>query len=94
MDIFCKNDLCPICNSEMICEIAYDELEMKCKNNCYEIYKYDYITNNQTVLDRFVFYIFNKKFTLITGEDDWEIVKEILSWKQDDRYLVKIMTEG
>lgn len=79
MDLSCEDNKCLICNSELV--LSGKILSSKnCINNCMKI---SFI--NQRLMN---FYIFNKPYSGIE-----EIEEQINYWKENERYLAKILGE-
>lgn len=100
IDIYCENNMCPICNSEMIFEIRFSAIEIFCKNGCYEISKFKLTTSEGKIAYQSFIYIFKEHFGDIIDIETYvkqkekKVIEKILSWKENDRYLVKILAEG
>ncbi|MNJ90090.1 hypothetical protein D3C87_76830 [compost metagenome] len=98
IDLFAKDKKCPICNSNLIQRFPLRHLSRHCNNECY---KYDcYLKSNG--YKEYAFSIFGFDFN-ISAEDELEgihesifldIKKEIFYWKENDRYLAKIIIDS
>lgn len=100
IDIYCENNLCPICESQMDEKPDFDGFVLYCKNNCYKIEKDKYRDadfENHYVYASYVFGERVAKFrsnspSLKKLED--AVLQHILYWKQDERYIMKILARG
>lgn len=104
--IYCKNDKCPICNSEM--QLKFLGFHKSCQNECYSIFSWGKNTNNLLISPSiFDGAVENKKLIsfkiLIAEKQDTvqdrieylnETIKEIKYWKENDRYLSKLLQGG
>ncbi|MNJ90079.1 hypothetical protein D3C87_76710 [compost metagenome] len=91
IDIWCSENICPICNSKMIEESSSN---VYCKNKCYAI------VGTWGAVD---IQVFGKNFLFILREfeDELEDERDILEsekiselvqyWKENERYLIKLM---
>jgi len=82
---------CPICESKLIEELRYDR--KYCKNGCYTIIK-DYHKVKEYIFTRGPY-----EFSMEDHSDTWAYTEKALKeriayWKENDRYLMRIMTEG
>ena len=81
---------CPICNNNLTVDFVISTYFFKCKNKCYTK------KENRVII---VFYIFGKKFLINKKMQENEIAKkelekverEIDYWKENDRYLIKLL---
>lgn len=87
IDVFCRNDKCPICDSEIN---KISQSYWNCRNSCFAIDKL-----NSHV---FLFRIFDEIFSLVNDNNYpnkekhmLNIINKIKYWKENDRYLIKIM---
>ncbi|AEO93718.1 gp460 [Bacillus phage G] len=92
--IRCKDKRCPICNSKMNIATYFEfNDELACNNRCF------YTLLSKTHLTNFTCKIFNDKKSdkslSLTLKERIEMIDEIynkiLYWKEEDRYLMKIM---
>lgn len=91
IDIYCKDMKCPICEKELITD--EHKFKIKCQNKCYGAILY------YPDVDKF--FIFEKEFDVGWTEEfsDKDIINkqkkairdQIYYWKENDRYLMKIM---
>ncbi|AEO93729.1 gp471 [Bacillus phage G] len=88
--ILCKDNFCPICNSQLI---EGKRHELKCNNNCYSI---SYSNYTRTIDLEAT--IFNEEFQAYGDQsikDKIEainlIYEQISHWKENDKYLTKIL---
>lgn len=104
MNLYCNNNICPICNSEMKIILSKPylndvniQMERKiCLNNCYFV--------SRNVADKGIenfetFIIFSHTITIepnISIEEKKikykEIEHEINEWKKDDKYLLELLS--
>lgn len=104
MNLYCNNNICPICNSEMKIILSKPylndvniQMERKiCLNNCYFV--------SRNVADKGIenfetFIIFSHTITIepnISKEEKKikykEIEHEINEWKKDDKYLLELLS--
>lgn len=96
IDIYCENRKCPICDKEMMSKYHRETdtlFRLDCPNRCY-----CYTWGNQTKL----FFVFEVDFLcrdFIARNQLWEIddidrkriEKAINFWKENDRYIVKLL---
>ena len=92
IDICCNDDKCPICESKLQYKNKTYPFEDKfCINGCYAIKQYWEML--------YEIYIFNEHYFKISNdiENQDEIIKEIEKliayWRENDRYLAKILRE-
>lgn len=90
IDIFCIDRKCPICNKKM--EIlkykTMPEEDVSCINDCYSVI---------SRYDQYFVYIFGDFQIMmsknnIDKEIEKSIVEKINYWKENDRYLVEILS--
>lgn len=91
IDIWCSENICPICDSKMVEESSSN---VYCKNTCYAI------VGTWGAVD---IKVFGETFLFIVREleDELEDEKDLLEsrkiselvryWKENERYLIKIM---
>ncbi|AEO93723.1 gp465 [Bacillus phage G] len=91
--IQCENNKCPVCNSEMILNF----MEQSCSNKCYSISplfgKYTIQFDAKLFTDQpFEIYPYMKM------KDKIKVINELYDsinyWKEDDKYLIKILSKG
>ncbi|AEO93730.1 gp472 [Bacillus phage G] len=85
-----ENNKCPICNSQLT---MLSESELKCKNNCYNIFNSNYSGSIDFVVTIFgkehsIYgdYSIKSKVRLIN-----KIYNHISNWKKNEKYLAKIL---
>lgn len=96
VDIYCKKGICPICEGKMIFYETDYINSYECKNKCYKYYPWYPINGNS--FERFEFfeedvhlieigiilnYFYNRK----------KVIDKIRYWKNEERYLIKILLE-
>ncbi|MDF2534338.1 MAG: hypothetical protein K0R18_495 [Bacillales bacterium] len=88
IDIYCKNRKCPICESNIVVSDFY-KFDSVCVNKCYEIYRSD-ISNGYAVS---IFYDEdNEEETYFsTKTQKKKIIDKINYWKENDKYLMRII---
>lgn len=81
-----SEEYCPICESEMI---IFNSHTMHCKNKCYVLFRNGYRREEVIFGQYFVTTLddFNHTAKLI----DEEIKKTIAYWRENERYLTKLM---
>ncbi|MDF2534330.1 MAG: hypothetical protein K0R18_487 [Bacillales bacterium] len=88
IDIYCEKEICPICGSKMQTKESY-LYRICCKNKCYE---YVYWLGEPEV---HTFLIFEEMvrchYDEYKKETEIAVKEKINFWKENDRYLVKIM---
>ena len=89
---------CPICNSELIVinySKSYDAKDIFCPNKCYTYIKLNTIDRRYNSI-----YIFDKHFLIslkeryrnsVYEQEELDAQKEIDYWKENDRYLMKLI---
>lgn len=100
IDIFAKDGKCPICNSELSRRTPNRSFIRYCKNECY---KFDSFINSDGSYE-YVLSIFGFDFNVnvenrIMASEAFETIsldikKEIFYWKENERYLAKIMIDS
>ena len=92
---------CPICKGELQktrqIQSTYSIIEFTCNNNCYK--QNHFITGKKKYIRIFVFDFFyttqyidlQKNVTRHFKSKEREIKKEIDNWKENDKYLIKIL---
>ncbi|MNJ90068.1 hypothetical protein D3C87_76600 [compost metagenome] len=96
IDIYCKDDCCPICNSKLERIFAHNCNMRECKTGCYLISKRSNHIGGHLYVIKIVgglrFGFFN------TNEDLIEIEKTIISkieyLRENDRYIGEILVRG
>jgi hypothetical protein len=95
IDIYAKDRKCPICDGEL--GWFGQAYKNNCRNGCY--YMVPVLHNDNT--DTCQFYIFGYELHVWEEESGQEsysyseiqVAKEIFYWKENDRYLMKILTD-
>lgn len=94
IDIYCKDKKCPICQSEMSEQLGL-MIATYCENRCY-VFQNMIFTFKSNI---YCFYIFDKHVGDFE-EDDIKEIEEVLKneiseevefWKENDRYVMKIL---
>lgn len=101
IDIYCKDGKCPICGNDI--EFQFMGWSYCKKNHCYAFIQYeDYkddinININLAIFNHFD--VFNKRFEFNSLDDsDYiekiknQLIEEIKYWKENDRYIAKILS--
>ncbi|MDF2534351.1 MAG: hypothetical protein K0R18_508 [Bacillales bacterium] len=103
MDLYYRDRKCPICKSKLLstysCRFKPGTLVPSfCINKCYG--SVSMRSYGKKIYSQIDFFIFNKKYSLKTIYSrkkkkavKKEIIKQIQYWKENDRYLIKIMTK-
>ncbi|MDF2534355.1 MAG: hypothetical protein K0R18_512 [Bacillales bacterium] len=95
IDIYCKDGLCPICNSELQKIKVPMGRCSQCKNGCYEFHV-DNQQNGGYNVDRFWVFKHQRIVPLMSNKSIQnmatnQLIDNINYWKENDRYLMKIM---
>ncbi|MDF2534356.1 MAG: hypothetical protein K0R18_513 [Bacillales bacterium] len=92
IDIYCKDSLCPICNSKM--DISpFVVFKKTCLNGCYKIDEYEQLDWT----DKYYVYFFGKLFIGFNSRDidkilkEQEVIDQIVYWKENDKYLAELI---
>ncbi|AEO93706.1 gp448 [Bacillus phage G] len=95
----CKNNICPMCGATMIEESVFINIfsRLECLNSCYRITNNNLFSSNKISIGA----VLLNDIYINVGERDFslqkriEIVEEsyekILYWKENDRYLTKLL---
>jgi hypothetical protein len=88
IDIYCQNNKCPICESNIVVSIFY-KFDSVCVNKCYEIYR----DNGSNAYAVSIFYDEDSEdetyFSIKAQEK--KIIEKINYWKENDKYLMRII---
>lgn len=98
IDLKCKDNKCPICESKMITNFTHRSISKYCENNCYDFMIRDHLSKNGlenshfNVFDGFFNYGYHddKEYKLITEEKVRELIEY---WKENERYLLRILID-
>lgn len=92
MNYFSLED-CPICGSKMNCYEDLDYIEYKCKNSCFSISNLYENCDTITIFnDREDYWHIDKNYSFKIKELMYKhIEKKIEYWKENNRYLLKIL---
>lgn len=97
MDIYCNDGCCPICSSNMIKNTSFfSKINMKCKNGCYRFFILKPTPKGNQIAHFFVFeihseFLFNSPCNPIKSFYECQIIEKINYWKENERYLLKLM---
>ncbi|MDF2534333.1 MAG: hypothetical protein K0R18_490 [Bacillales bacterium] len=86
IDVYCKDNKCPICENDLI---HLSDLSAYCENKCYEIH----MDGEERVYAISVFYDRdNEDETYFSIKKQMvKIIEKIEYWKENDRYLMRIL---
>lgn len=86
---------CPICGCDIFKDINWGYCE---KNRCYAFTKGDNYVDDKNIIV-FTYIVFDKQFDFASDDDmnyrekiRNKVMEEIKHWKENDRYLAKILT--
>ncbi|AEO93426.1 gp166 [Bacillus phage G] len=87
---------CPICNNKLTKERVNSVRRIECPNQCYGYFRF----SSQDELYQVQVRVFGKSFDVYnviqgnrkTYKQTSNITKEINYWKEDERYLLKLLT--
>ncbi|MDF2534362.1 MAG: hypothetical protein K0R18_519 [Bacillales bacterium] len=100
IDIYCGDGNCPICESELDGLDDFDSGVLFCTNGCYKLETYKYRDSDLKTCRQYYAYVFDKRVARFSSNSqsleklENAVLEHITYWKQNERYLAKIITGG